>query len=110
MFTNQALIWDAKTGEGQAYKTNQGLSVRATFDSSCTPMDEKEVKATLYTLESMACGDESGNANNGDDKEDKKEDSSEDSDKISKKDDHELNDKDSFNEEDDDIGCGCSII
>jgi len=57
-FTNSALIWDIKTGEGQAYKTNQGLAARATFDNECKQMAENTVKNMLYTPESMACGGE----------------------------------------------------
>jgi len=57
-FTNNAQIWDGKTGEAQAYRTNQGLAVRATFDNECEPMDETAVKNKLYTPESMACGGE----------------------------------------------------
>ena len=33
-FNNTALIWDSKTGEESAYKTNQGLTVRSTLASS----------------------------------------------------------------------------
>ncbi len=54
-FTNTASIWDAKTGEESAYKTNQGLPVRATFMSSCEQLDDAAVKAKLYTKESMTC-------------------------------------------------------
>lgn len=54
-FTNTASIWDAKTGEESAYKTNQGLPVRATFMSSCEKLDDAAVKAKLYTKESMTC-------------------------------------------------------
>ena len=54
-FTNTALIWDAKTGEESAYKTNQGLPVRSTFAVSCDPLDDAAVKAQLYTKESMSC-------------------------------------------------------
>ena len=54
-FTNTASIWDAKTGEESAYKTNQGLPVRATFMSSCEKFDDAAVKAKLYTKESMTC-------------------------------------------------------
>ena len=54
-FNNTALIWDAKTGEGSAYKTNQGLPVRATFASSCDALNDAAVKAKLYTKESMTC-------------------------------------------------------
>jgi len=54
-FNNTALIWDSKTGEESAYKTNQGLPVRATFASSCEQLDDAAVKAKLYTKESMAC-------------------------------------------------------
>ena len=54
-FNNTALIWDAKTGEESAYKTNQGLPVRATFSSQCEPLDDAAVKAKLYTKESMTC-------------------------------------------------------
>lgn len=57
-FTNTAQIWDGKTGEVQAYRTNQGLAVRATFDNNCEAMDETTVKNQLYTPESMACGGE----------------------------------------------------
>ena len=54
-FSNTALIWDAKTGEESAYKTNQGLPVRATFAASCDTLDDAAVKARLYTKESMSC-------------------------------------------------------
>ena len=54
-FNNTALIWDAKTGEESAYKTNQGLPVRATFASQCEALDDAAVKAKLYTKESMTC-------------------------------------------------------
>ena len=54
-FNNTALIWDAKTGEESAYKTNQGLPVRATFASSCDALNDAAVKAKLYTKESMTC-------------------------------------------------------
>ena len=54
-FNNVAHIWDAKTGEESAYKTNQGLPVRATFASQCDALNDAAVKAKLYTKESMAC-------------------------------------------------------
>jgi hypothetical protein len=54
-FTNSANIWDAKTGEESAYKTNQGLPVRATFALSCDALDDAKVKSQLYTKESMSC-------------------------------------------------------
>ena len=54
-FNNTALIWDAKTREESAYKTNQGLPVRATFASQCEALDDAAVKAKLYTKESMTC-------------------------------------------------------
>ena len=54
-FTNTAAIWDAKTGEESAYKTNQGLPVRATFSTTCEALDDAAVKAKLYTKESMSC-------------------------------------------------------
>lgn len=54
-FNNIAHIWDAKTGEESAYKTNQGLPVRATFSSRCDALDDAAVKAKLYTKESMTC-------------------------------------------------------
>ncbi len=54
-FTNTALIWDDKTGSEAAYKTNQGLPVRATFASTCEVFDDAAVKAKLYTKESMSC-------------------------------------------------------
>jgi uncharacterized repeat protein (TIGR01451 family) len=54
-FSNTALIWDSKTGEESAYKTNQGLPVRATLASQCEPLDDAAVKAKLYTKESMTC-------------------------------------------------------
>lgn len=54
-FLNTAAIWDAKTGEESAYKSNQGLPVRATFSTACTPLDDAEVRAIFYTKESMSC-------------------------------------------------------
>ena len=54
-FNNTALIWDSKTGEESAYKTNQGLPVRSTLASSCDLLDDAAVKAKLYTKESMTC-------------------------------------------------------
>ena len=54
-FTNSANIWDAKTGEESAYKTNQGLPVRATFALSCDALEDAKVKSQLYTKESMSC-------------------------------------------------------
>ena len=54
-FNNAALIWDSKTGEESAYKTNQGLPVRSTLASSCDALDDAAVKAKLYTKESMTC-------------------------------------------------------
>lgn len=54
-FLNTAAIWDVKTGEESAYKSNQGLPVRATFSTSCKPMEDDEVKAMFYTKESMSC-------------------------------------------------------
>ena len=54
-FNNTALIWDSKTGEESAYKTNQGLPVRSTLASSCDLLDDAAVKSKLYTKESMTC-------------------------------------------------------
>ena len=54
-FNNTALIWDSKTGEESAYRTNQGLPVRSTLAASCDAMDDAAVKAKLYTKESMTC-------------------------------------------------------
>ncbi len=54
-FNNTALIWDSKTGEESAYRTNQGLPVRSTLAASCDAMDDAVVKAKLYTKESMTC-------------------------------------------------------
>lgn len=54
-FTNTALIWDSKTGEEYAYKTNQGLPVRATFAAACEALDDTAVKAKFYTKDSMSC-------------------------------------------------------
>ena len=54
-FTNTASIWDSKTGDEAAYRTNQGLPVRATLASSCEALDDAKVKAKLYTKESMTC-------------------------------------------------------
>ncbi len=54
-FTNTADIWDSKTGGDSAYRTNQGLPVRATFLSSCEAKSDAAVKAELYTKESMSC-------------------------------------------------------
>ena len=54
-FTNTALIWDSKTGEEYAYKTNQGLPVRATFAAACEALDDAAVKAKFYTKDSMSC-------------------------------------------------------
>ncbi len=106
-FENSAQIWDGKTGEGQAYRTNQGLSVRATFDNDCEPMDETTVKNQLYTPESMACGgeveqpdDETGDTgdtgNTGDT-----------GDTANSGSDSETTD-DLI--EDDEVGCACSVV
>ncbi|MBR6421737.1 hypothetical protein IKS86_03360 [bacterium] len=54
-FNNTALIWDSKTGEESAYRTNQGLPVRSILAASCDAMDDAAVKAKLYTKESMTC-------------------------------------------------------
>ena len=54
-FSNTALIWDAKTGEDAAYRTNQGLPVRSTFAASCDALDDAAVKARFYTKDSMSC-------------------------------------------------------
>lgn len=107
-FTNSALIWDAKTGEGQAYKTNQGLAVRATFDNNCEPMDEKKVKNMLYTPESIACGgeveipDDSGNTGDTGNSADDDTDTGNTGDTGS--------DNENIIEEDEQVGCGCSVI
>lgn len=109
-FTNTAQIWDGKTGEAQAYRTNQGLAIRATFDNDCEPMDETTVKNKLYTPESMACGGEveqpddetgdtgdSGDSGNTGDTGDTAN-SGSDSEKT-----------DDFIEEDE-VGCACSVV
>ena len=54
-FNNTALIWDSKTGEESAYRTNQGLPVRSILAASCDAMDDAAVKAKLYTKDSMTC-------------------------------------------------------
>jgi len=107
-FTNSASIWDAKTGEGQAYRTNQGLPVRATFDNTCEPMDEKKVKNMLYTPESMACGgeveipDDADTGNSGD--------SINDDTDTGNTGDSGNTDLDEGMLEDEEVGCGCSLI
>lgn len=106
-FTNTAQIWDAKTGEAQAYKTNQGLPVRATFDNACEPMDEKKVKKMLYTPESMACGgeveipDDTGDSGNSGDT------ANHDTDTGNTGD---ASDSENISEDDETVGCGCSVI
>jgi len=107
-FTNSASIWDAKTGEGQSYKTNQGLPVRATFDNTCEPMDEKKVKNMLYTPESMACGgevevpDDSGDTGNTGNSANDDTDTGNTGDTSS--------DDGNISGEDEEVGCGCSVI
>ena len=106
-FENSAQIWDGKTGEAQAYRTNQGLAVRATFDNDCEPMDETTVKNQLYTPESMACGGEveqpddetgdTGNTGNTGNTADDTADSGSDS-EVS----------DDYYE--DSVGCSCSVV
>ncbi len=107
-FTNSASIWDAKTGEGQAYKTNQGLPVRVTFDNTCEPMDEKKVKNMLYKPESMACGgevevpDDTGNTGDTGNSANDDTDTGNTGDTSS--------DKENIPEDEEEVGCGCSVI
>ncbi len=107
-FTNSASIWDAKTGEGLAYKTNQGLPVRVTFDNTCEPMDEKKVKNMLYKPESMACGGEvevpDDTGNTGDTGNSANDDTDTGNTGDTSSDDGNITD------EDEDVGCGCSVI
>ena len=110
-FNNTALIWDSKTGEESAYKTNQGLPVRSTLAVSCEPMDDAAVKAKLYTKESMTCDGSKevpdDPAPSGDDKTDTDEpsDNADTSDGGEKTD-----DQGEETEEDDDSGCALIII
>ena len=113
-FNNIAHIWDAKTGEESAYKTNQGLPVRATFSSRCDMLDDAAVKAKLYTKESMICD---GTKEVPDDPEPSSDTSDTDSGSHSEEDvagDTEKEDSspDSADskEDDDDSGCALTII
>ena len=109
-FTNTALIWDNKTGNAGAYKTNQGLSVRSTFASSCEPLDDAAVKAQLYTKESMSCEgtkevpDDSGTSS------DDTSDSDDSSDDTGSTDGGKDEENDSSSGLDDEDDSGCSIV
>ena len=110
-FNNTALIWDSKTGEESAYKTNQGLPVRSTLASSCDALDDAAVKSKLYTKESMTCD---GSKEVPDDPEpsgDDKTDTDEPSDSADTSDSGEKTDgQGGETEEDDDAGCALTLI
>lgn len=113
-FNNIAHIWDAKTGEESAYKTNQGLPVRATFSSRCDMLDDAAVKAKLYTKESMTCD---GTKEVPDDPEPSSDTSDPDSGSHSEEDvagdtekEESSPDTAESKEEDDDSGCALTII
>ncbi len=114
-FKNVANIWDTKTGEGSAYKTNQGLAVRATFAASCDTLDDAAVKAQLYTKESQTCdgtkdvpddGDTSSEDDNDSDSQSDTDDASEDT----GKEDDASDIADGDDEDDDDAGCTLIFI
>ena len=114
-FKNVANIWDSKTGEGAAYKTNQGLSVRSTFAASCEALDDAAVKAKLYTKESMTCDGSKDVPDDGDtsSKDDNDSDASADTDDASGDGGHDggSSDKaDSTDGEDDEDDAGCSVM
>ena len=113
-FNNIAHIWDAKTGEESAYKTNQGLPVRATFSSRCDALDDAAVKAKLYTKESMTCD---GTKEVPDDPEPSSDTSDADSGSQSEEDvsgdtgkEESSPDSADSKEEDDDSGCALTVI
>ena len=110
-FTNTASIWDAKTGGESAYKTNQGLPVRATFMSSCEKLDDAAVKARLYTKESMSCFS-GGDADGPDPEPSSDPDTSTDSDTAGDtgQEGDASDTADSVGEDDDDSGCSLTII
>jgi len=110
-FTNTASIWDAKTGGESAYKTNQGLPVRATFISSCEKLDDAAVKARLYTKESMSCFS-GGDADGPDPEPSSDPDTSTDSDTAGDtgQEGDASDTADSVGEDDDDSGCSLTII
>ena len=114
-FTNTAFIWDAKTGEESAYKTNQGLPVRATFAASCEALDDAAVKAKFYTKDSMSC---EGTVDVPDDpapSEDDKDDTdgdtqSEETDSSDTGKDNDSSDSAGIEDEEDDAGCALVLI
>ena len=107
-FTNTASIWDAKTGGESAYKTNQGLPVRATFMSSCEKIDDAAVKALLYTKESMNCF--SGGDDDAPDPEPDKDETDSDTAGDTGEEGDASDTADSVGEDDDDSGCALTII
>lgn len=114
-FNNIAHIWDAKTGEESAYKTNQGLPVRATFSSRCDMLDDAAVKAKLYTKESMTCDgtkevpDDPEPSSDTSDPTDSGSQSEEDVSGDTEKEDSSPDSADS-KEDDDDSGCAMTVI
>ncbi len=109
-FSNTALIWDSKTGEESAYKTNQGLPVRATFAATCEALDDAAVKAQFYTKESMTCDGSKEVPDDPAPSEDDKTDTEEPSDSADTSDDDaEKTDEHSENEEEDDDDSGCAL-
>ena len=110
-FNNTALIWDSKTGEESAYKTNQGLPVRSTLASSCDALDDAAVKAKLYTKDSMTCDGSKEVPDDPAPSEDDKVDTDEPSDSADTSDSGEKTDgQGGETEEDEDSGCALTLI
>ena len=111
-FKNVANIWDSKTGEESAYKTNQGLAVRSTFAASCETLDDAAVKAQLYTKESQTCDGSKDVPDDGDtsSKDDNDSDAQSDTDDASGDTGKEDDDRDSADGDDEDDDSGCTLI
>ena len=114
-FSNTANIWDAKTGEESAYKTNQGLPVRATFAASCDAFDDAAVKAKFYTKDSMSCEGTVDVPDDPDTSSDDKDDTgvdtqSEETDNGDTGKDNDSSDSAGIEDEEDDAGCALIFI